>query len=187
VTNARTLGRGVCLALAFASASCDRVGAPKAVATATATVPVAPAPAPVANHAFVRVTECETDFGDVDFCDAAHRAAIESALHTRRADFAGHWLVVTVPGTAGDEVSVVVVDTRTGMALPLPFDTFGDYTDERGFPVAAPPRRIEYAVDGDRICFHGSVYAYRNTYTSMTSCYRFRPDDRQFPFQPEPR
>ena len=130
---------------------------------------------PIANHPFQRVVQCETDYSEINFCDKAHLAAINKAVLTRRADFNEHYIFLTVPvaGNRAVKGSAVVIDTKTGMVYPLPFDFYGGYVDRKGFPVSSPALQVKYDLQSPKICIHGSTYAYRDVYENQVSCFVF--------------
>ena len=68
---------------------------------------------------------CSYRYSPVDFCDARHRAAIEDALQQQKPNFNQHYLLVQVDDRPEYfQRTLVLVDTRTGRATPLPFDAF---------------------------------------------------------------
>ncbi len=68
---------------------------------------------------------CSYRYSPVDFCDARHRGAIEDALQHQKPNFNKHYLLVQVDDRPEYfQRTLVLVDTRTGRATPLPIDAF---------------------------------------------------------------
>jgi hypothetical protein len=142
--------------------------------------PAATAAVPAPNHPFARVAECSRDYAETDWCDAAHRAAIEAAIASRRADFAGHHVLLVVPDAAQPgRVAIAAIDARTGVVHPLPVDSIGGDVDDRGFDLPGARPRIDYDLASARVCLSGSLYEYRNTVTNTTACFELGADGFQ--------
>ncbi|TGW22645.1 hypothetical protein E4417_02045 [Stenotrophomonas maltophilia] len=103
---------------------------------------------------------CSYRYSPVDFCDAQHRAAIEDALQHQKPNFNQHYLLVQVDDRPEYfQRTLVLVDTRTGRATPLPFDAFtgpaGKGGDATGYGA------LETSVDQPQFCLDGALLVYR--------------------------
>ena len=103
---------------------------------------------------------CSYRYSPVDFCDARHRAAIEDALQHQKPNFNQHYLLVQVDDRPEYfQRTLVLVDTRTGRATPLPFDAFtgpaGKGGDATGYGT------LETGVDRQQFCLDGALLVYR--------------------------
>lgn len=103
---------------------------------------------------------CSYRYSPVDFCDARHRAAIEDALQHQKPNFNQHYLLVQVDDRPEYfQRTLVLVDTRTGRATPLPFDAFtgpaGKGGDATGYGT------LETGVDQQQFCLDGALLVYR--------------------------
>lgn len=126
------------------------------------------------NHSFQLVTTCKRDYATVNFCDRYHMSAIRKAIAKRAIDFDNQFILLIIPEEKLRKiVNVAVIDSLTGIVYPLPFDAFGGYVDSHGRDIAAPKREIVYSLNNNKICFSGSIYDYRNTWTSTVTCYIF--------------
>lgn len=129
------------------------------------------------NHAFVRVSSCQRDYAQVDFCDALHLKAINLGIKDRKPDFHKKYIFLTIPMRRGGLKSAVIIDITTGIAYPLPFDYFGGYVDRKGLPIKNIKAQVIYSSRNNKVCFYGSTYAYRDTVENMVSCYTFDGND----------
>lgn len=103
---------------------------------------------------------CSYRYSPVDFCDARHRAAIEEALQHQKPNFNQHYLLVQVDDRPEYfQRTLVLVDTRTGRATPLPIDAFtgpaGKGGDATGYGT------LETGVDQQQFCLDGALLVYR--------------------------
>lgn len=103
---------------------------------------------------------CSYRYSPVDFCDAPHRAAIENALQTRKPDFNQHYLLVQVDDRPEYfQRTLLLVDTRTGRATPLPIDAFTGPAGKGG--EATGYGTLETGVDQPQFCLDGALLVYR--------------------------
>ncbi|HDS1579034.1 TPA: hypothetical protein QEL15_001078 [Stenotrophomonas maltophilia] len=103
---------------------------------------------------------CSYRYSPVDFCDAQHRARIEEALRTRTPDFNQHYLLVQVDDRPEYfQRTLVLVDTRTGRATPLPIDAFTGPAGKGG--EATGYGTLETGVDQQQFCLEGALLVYR--------------------------
>lgn len=103
---------------------------------------------------------CSYRYSPADFCNAQHRAAIEDALQHQKPNFNQHYLLVQVDDRPEYfQRTLVLVDTRTGRATPLPFDAFtgpaGKGGDATGYGT------LETGVDQQQFCLDGALLVYR--------------------------
>lgn len=103
---------------------------------------------------------CSYRYSPADFCNAQHRAAIEDALQHQKPNFNQHYLLVQVDDRPEYfQRTLVLVDTRTGRATPLPFDAFtgpaGKGGDATGYGT------LGTGVDQQQFCLDGALLVYR--------------------------
>ncbi|MCI1101681.1 hypothetical protein MOQ29_01370 [Stenotrophomonas maltophilia] len=98
--------------------------------------------------------------GPIDFCDAQHVARIEEALRNEKPNFNQHYLLVQADDRPGFfQRSVVLVDTRTGRATPLPIDAFTGPAEKGGDAIRYGT--LETGVDRQQFCLDGALLVYR--------------------------
>lgn len=103
---------------------------------------------------------CSYRYSPVDFCDARHRARIEDALQNQKPNFNQHYLLVqTDDRPEYFQRTVVLVDTRTGEATPLPIDAFTGAAGKGG--EATGYGTLETGVDQPQFCLDGALLVYR--------------------------
>ncbi|HHB9417458.1 TPA: hypothetical protein ACOEN8_002442, partial [Stenotrophomonas maltophilia] len=103
---------------------------------------------------------CSYRYSPVDFCDARHRGAIEDALQHQKPNFNKHYLLVQVDDRPEYfQRTLVLVDTRTGRATPLPFDAFTGPAGKGG--EATGYGTLETGVDQPQFCLDGALLVYR--------------------------
>jgi len=68
------------------------------------------------------------------------------------------------------EHSVVVIDARTGIAYPLPFDSYSGDVDAKGN--VHDYGHILYDLNSNRVCISGAIVAYRQI-DSGKLCWNF--------------
>ncbi|MBH1431603.1 hypothetical protein I5U42_09890 [Stenotrophomonas maltophilia] len=103
---------------------------------------------------------CSYRYSPVDFCDAQHRARIEEALRTGQPNFNQHYLLVQVDDRPEYfQRTLVLVDTRTGRATPLPIDAFTGPAGKGGN--ATGYGTLETGVDQQQFCLDGALLVYR--------------------------
>lgn len=103
---------------------------------------------------------CSYRYSPVDFCDAQHVVRVEEALRNEKPNFNQHYLLVQVDDRPEYfQRTLVLVDTRTGAATPLPFDAFtgpaGKGGDATGYGT------LETGVDQQQFCLDGALLVYR--------------------------
>ncbi len=103
---------------------------------------------------------CSYRYSPIDFCDAQHVARIEEALRNEKPNFNQHYLLVQVDDRPGFfQRSVVLVDTRTGRATPLPIDAFTGPAEKGGDAIRYGT--LETGVDRQQFCLDGALLVYR--------------------------
>lgn len=103
---------------------------------------------------------CSYRYSPVDFCDARHRGAIEDALQHQKPNFNKHYLLVQVDDRPEYfQRTLVLVDTRTGRATPLPIDAFTGPAGKGG--EATGYGTLETGVDQPQFCLDGALLVYR--------------------------
>lgn len=129
------------------------------------------------NHPFTRVDivyesqGCSFAFSPVDFCNEKHLAAYKEAISTRKADFAGHYILLSVSERPRYyQRSVVAIDVNTGVVYPVPIDAYSGNGDSTGN--AHGDGVLEYKVSDSRICIKGDILVYRAIDTG-TFCFKF--------------
>ncbi|WP_295570416.1 hypothetical protein [uncultured Stenotrophomonas sp.] len=103
---------------------------------------------------------CSYRYSPVDFCDAQHVARIEEALRNATPNFDKHYLLVQVDDRPEFfQRSVLLVDTRTGRATPLPIDAFTGPAEKGGDAIRYGT--LYTGVDQQQFCLDGALLVYR--------------------------
>ncbi|WMJ69516.1 hypothetical protein [Stenotrophomonas sp. 24(2023)] len=103
---------------------------------------------------------CSFAYSPVDFCDADHRAQIETAIRTQAPNFNRHYLLAVLQERkAYFQQSIVLIDSRDGTVFPLPIDAFSGRLAGTGG--ATSEGTVETAVDSDTFCVSGALLVYR--------------------------
>jgi len=118
------------------------------------------------NHPFTKIAisdpgqSCSYEFSPINFCDDKHMDAIKKAIGESKSNFNGHYILLKIIESSKDyEQSLVVIDTKTGIAYPAPMDFFSGEPKEDG--AVNQFGSVGYNIDSDQICINGSIVAYR--------------------------
>jgi hypothetical protein len=129
------------------------------------------------NHPFSKVDMvyesqgCSFPYSPVDFCNEKHLAAYKEAINTRKADFAGHYVLLSVSEWPRYyQRSVVAIDVNTGVVYPLPIDAYSGVTDSKGN--IHKDGILEYKATESRLCIKGGILVYR-AIDEGTFCFKF--------------
>lgn len=119
------------------------------------------------NHEFTEIQlgypageSCSFQYAPIYFCDERHLAEIKYAIEKKRPNFNHHYILIAIAERKQYfEHSVVAIDSRTGVAYPLPFDSYSGDVDAKGN--VHDYGHISYALNGGRVCINGAIVAHR--------------------------
>jgi hypothetical protein len=132
------------------------------------------------NHSFDHVemgyshNECSFTYSPVSFCDERHISEIKNAIAEEVPNFDEHYIILKIKEWGDLDYygySVVVIDVRTGVVYPMPFDYFSDRVGAAG-SVADKIKKLVFSTKNNKICINGAILVYRAT-TSGKFCFYF--------------
>jgi hypothetical protein len=137
------------------------------------------------HHPFDRVeivypnNECSFMYSPVDFCDERHVSEIKKAIKNGVENFNGHYILLKIKEWRPSEYygdSVVVIDTQTGIAYPMPFDYYsGAISVKNSKTIKKKKAKIIFSAGSNKICIDGSILVYRAT-ENGNFCFSFQND-----------
>ncbi|MDG0027901.1 hypothetical protein [Trinickia sp. Y13] len=119
------------------------------------------------NHPFEKVQidypsgeGCSFQYSPIQFCDERHVDEIKRAIAAMAPNFNHHYiLLIMLERKKYYEHSVVAIDSKTGIAYPLPFDSYSGDVDAKGNIHGYG--HILYDLNSNRVCISGAIVAYR--------------------------
>ncbi|HDR9164756.1 TPA: hypothetical protein QDB28_005189 [Burkholderia vietnamiensis] len=135
------------------------------------------------NHAYTGVkiayatselTKCSFQYSPINFCDDEHVAAYNNTLNSAPANFNGHYIILARPEFEKyHQKSVVAIVTQSGLAYPLPIDSFSGFM--HGRPTAKDGGQISYSINSNKVCIRGAILVYRS-FEEGNFCFEFVGD-----------
>lgn len=126
--------------------------------------------------ATIKVTECNFDEDDVNYCSKQKMQAYQKAFDSQPVNFSRKYVLLKFQGNNG--LNFVVINKNTGVVYPLRYSIGNfmsqDQTKELGKPL------IQYSAQSSQFCIKGSVYAYRDAYTNVRACFYVNEKDKTF-------
>lgn len=109
-------------------------------------------------------SQCEFDYGEIDFCSAKYKKIYNSGFE-HKLNFANSRILLEIQSDG----TFVVLDPKTKNVFPL----YGQYFDVKKDNKVIKKREVIYNLNDNKICIDGYKYAYRDLVENGTYCYSF--------------
>lgn len=127
-----------------------------------------------ANAPYKATTECQFDYDDFNFCSKVNVAKYKNTLKTQKPNFNQKYILLNL-SSSPRIFRFVALDTKNGLALPLRDGILG-FKDKKGGLTGKPPV-IQYSVNNSLLCTQGSIFAYRDDYDNVKTCYSIQDNE----------
>lgn len=124
-----------------------------------------------AGTTFKKVSECQSDYFNGDYCSKANLAKYKNALKTMQPNFDKKYILLNT-GTP-DSLEMVALDTQTGIAYPLNYQ-FTGWEDNEGNVKKKPT--YTFSLNDAKLCLMGSQFdgdhpGTHETYSNIKNCF----------------
>jgi len=118
--------------------------------------------------------KCSFRYSPVDFCDDRHVLEMRNALNSKAANFNKYYILLKIKEWRPSEHygdSIVILDTRTGVAYPMPFDYYTGAIHENNSKTIQKSKLV-FSENNDEVCIIGAIMVYRSI-TNGNFCFFF--------------
>lgn len=125
---------------------------------------------------FKKVSECDSDYFNGDYCTKANIAKYKTALKNMKANFDKKYILLNT-GTS-DSLEMIALDTQTGIAYPLNYQ-FTGWEDNQGNIKKKPS--YTFSLNDPKLCLMGSQFdgdhpGTHETYSNIRNCFSIKKE-----------
>lgn len=102
--------------------------------------------------------ECSFKYSPVDFCDGKHVKEYNLALQKESVNFNSNYIILAIKEW-GDERSLVAIDKRSGVVVPVPIDSYFD--TPKGNGASGRRAKLKFSKESNEVCIYGTILVYR--------------------------
>lgn len=137
-----------------------------------------------AETTFKKVSSCETDYFQGNYCSKANIAKYKQALKTMKPNF-DHKYILLNTGSV-DSLEMIALDIQTGIGYPLNYQ-FTGWENDQGKVLKKPSAR--FSVTDPILCLSGSQYdgdhpGTHETYSNIKNCFKITKERSSISFEP---
>ncbi|RZG47000.1 hypothetical protein [Acinetobacter wuhouensis] len=129
-----------------------------------------------AETTFKKVSACDSDYFQGNFCSKANIAKYKQALKTMKPNFNDKYILLNT-GTV-NSLEMIALDTQTGIGYPLNYQ-FTGWEDNQGKVLKKPS--ATFSLTDSKLCLSGSQYdgdhpGTHETYSNIKNCFKIKKD-----------
>ena len=132
---------------------------------------------------FKKVSNCESDLFNGDYCSKKNIAKYKKALTTMKPNFDQKYILLNT-GSA-QSLEMIALDTQTGIAYPLNYQ-FTGWEDDSGKVLKKPS--YTFSLNDAKLCLMGSQYdgdhpGTHETYSNIKNCFMIPKNGKYISFE----
>ena len=136
-----------------------------------------------ANVPFKKVSECESDYFNGNFCSKANLAKYKNALKTLKPNFDQKYILLNTGTT--QSLEMIALDTQSGIAYPLNYQ-FTGWENDQGKVLKKPS--ATFSLNDSKLCLMGSQYdgehpGTHETYSNIKNCFKIIKEHSNISFE----
>jgi hypothetical protein len=129
-----------------------------------------------ANVPFKKVSECQSDYFNGNYCSPSNISKYKTALKNQKANFDKKYILLNT-GTV-NALEMIALDTQSGIAYPLNYQ-FTGWEDNQGNVKKKPS--YTFSLNDPKLCLMGSQFdgdhpGTHETYSNIRNCFTIQKD-----------
>jgi len=136
-----------------------------------------------ANVSFKKVSQCESDSFNGNYCSKTNIAKYKKALATMKPNFDQKYILLNTGSV--NSLEMIALDTQTGVAYPLNYQ-FTGWEDDKGKVLKKPS--YHFSLTNSKLCLSGSQYdgdhpGTHETYSNIKNCFKITKERSSTSFE----